>query len=379
VRPRARLQNPFLAFSAHASLKSQEEVNSDIRAANYLPSLTPTGINILQPLNNDPSFKDIKPRLSSLRVSRVSPATPAAKRTPQPLRNDSKHLIPIGPASSTRARFLRPSTIDGQTSIICSLDFSVSPLVGSSILLEQVKLDLERGNVETLAGPEELGGVPMSCKPRDEISYLYRLKASHVDDIFPIQSSLSQYLEVTTICNLILADGCRPQIVTKWKTGVDFSIRTDPVSGNSERPAARRNVLSNTPLTVRPESPSFKPDALPVMESPSPSSDIGPRTALGITITITGPETVYLGQEFRWQILVLNRSKKQRRLGLVVIPRRRRLDMKKLPTRPQSAGGRNQEEVADPSIDENIIHAMQKSSSIEPTELVCLSSDTRIG
>ena len=379
VRPRARLQNPFLAFTARASLKSREEAHVDTRAQDYLPSLTPSGINILQPLNNDPSFTDIKPRLSSLRVSRVTPTTPSAKRDSQPLRTDSKHLLPIGPASSTRIRFLSPSTIDGQTSIDCSLDFSVSPLVSSSIILEQVKLDLECGDIETLGGPEDLGAMPLSCKPRDEISYLYRLRCGHIDTTSPAQTLLSQYLEVTTICSVVLSDHCRPRIVTKWKTSVDFSIPSEPLAGNTERPTVKRNLPSNTPMAVRPESPSFKPDALPVMESPTPSSDIGLKTTFGITVTVTGPETVYQGQEFRWQILVLNKSKKQRRLGLVVIPKRRRLEMKKISTRPSSAGAKKHEDMADPIVDENIIHALQKSAIIEPTELVCLSSDIRIG
>ena len=42
-------------------------------------------------------------------------------------------------------------------------------------------------------------------------------------------------------------------------------------------------------------------------------------------------------------------------------------------------GGRKDLKVADAVVDDNIIHAMQRNSAIESTEIVCLSTDTRVG
>ena len=49
-------------------------------------------------------------------------------------------------------------------------------------------------------------------------------------------------------------------------------------------------------------------------------------------------------------------------------------------TRPPSTGyGKKDPKVADAVMDENIIYAMQKNSAVESTEVICLSTDTRVG
>ena len=50
-------------------------------------------------------------------------------------------------------------------------------------------------------------------------------------------------------------------------------------------------------------------------------------------------------------------------------------------TRPPSASGRKHggKDVADAVTDENVLHALQKNSSVESTDVVCLSADTRVG
>jgi hypothetical protein len=47
-------------------------------------------------------------------------------------------------------------------------------------------------------------------------------------------------------------------------------------------------------------------------------------------------------------------------------------------TRPPSVGKKDPK-IADAVVDDNIIHAMQKNSAVEPTDIVCLSTDTRVG
>jgi hypothetical protein len=64
----------------------------------------------------------------------------------------------------------------------------------------------------------------------------------------------------------------------------------------------------------------------------------------------------------------------------MVIPKRRRTEARI--TRPPSTGyggSRRDLKVADAIVDENIVHAMQKNSAVDSTEIVCLSTDTRVG
>lgn len=63
-----------------------------------------------------------------------------------------------------------------------------------------------------------------------------------------------------------------------------------------------------------------------------------------------------------------------------MLPKRRRTEARI--TRPPSTSygnSRKDPKIADAVVDENIVHAMQKNSAVESTEIVCLSTDTRVG
>lgn len=98
-------------------------------------------------------------------------------------------------------------------------------------------------------------------------------------------------------------------------------------------------------------------------------------------MTFTGPSDgtpIYPGVPFSWSVFIVNRSDRPRKLALVVIPKRRRTDARI--TRPPSTGyGKKDPKVADAVVDENIVYAMQRNSAVETTEIICLSTDTRVG
>jgi hypothetical protein len=48
VRPRLRLQNPSIVFSATANLRPAEQLQNDALREEYLPSQIPSGINLLE-------------------------------------------------------------------------------------------------------------------------------------------------------------------------------------------------------------------------------------------------------------------------------------------------------------------------------------------
>ncbi|KAF4978297.1 hypothetical protein FZEAL_5308 [Fusarium zealandicum] len=102
-------------------------------------------------------------------------------------------------------------------------------------------------------------------------------------------------------------------------------------------------------------------------------------------MTFTGPsEPVHPGQVFSWTVYVVNRASEKstappRKLALVAVPKRRRSEVRM--ARPPSVGGRRrgEQDVADAVTDENVLHALQKNSLVETTDVVCLSADTRVG
>jgi hypothetical protein len=115
-------------------------------------------------------------------------------------------------------------------------------------------------------------------------------------------------------------------------------------------------------------------------------------------MTFTGPDTpVQPGQEFTWTVFVVNRVSKHdapggggipvstaaRKLALLAIPKRRRNELRVIRP-PSTAGsvagpGKRDALIADAVLDENVVHAMQRSSVVDSTEVVCLSADVRVG
>lgn len=84
-RPRIRLQSPSAVFVATASLRSATSPPSDEPRDNYVPSGTAASLNLLESFGSDPALDGIVPRLSALRVSRVTPLTQQANDLVRPL------------------------------------------------------------------------------------------------------------------------------------------------------------------------------------------------------------------------------------------------------------------------------------------------------
>ncbi|KAI9775974.1 MAG: hypothetical protein M1839_000673 [Geoglossum umbratile] len=387
-RPRIRMQNALIVFSASANLKPVEQVQSEI-IEKYLPSQIPSNLNLLESFRDDPALASITPHLSALRVSRVVPAAQVAKEFLQPLRDISQRAYRAVPAVSSRVRYPRLNTFASKPSIIACLDFDVTPFADCSVSLDQVNLTLSGGNVEALIGPHD-SGIPLICKPRDDVTLLYRLTPDGIIEMNSHKSNI-RILEVSITATALVTEDCHPRIEMKWRANVDFSAPLNPSFGGPGQHLQRINRPSDLPVTSRTgtasASPSttagsrpltLGPDTLPVGEYGHQRS-ISPGDS-GLTITFSGPQDVHVGGVFRWEVFIVNRSSRPRKLLLVAIPKRRKADTKRsAPWPPTAGGGRKAGSVTDAVVDENIVYAMQKSAVMDPVDLVCLSTDIRIG
>lgn len=132
-----------------------------------------------------------------------------------------------------------------------------------------------------------------------------------------------------------------------------------------------------------------KPDALPSFETTSRHMRSLSVDGFGITITFTGPEKpVRVGEMFTWTIFVVNRSDHARKLALLPITKRKhssshtRATNRPLSTARISRDGphsRPSEDIADPILDENVLHAAQKAAALDGTGVICYSTDVRVG
>ncbi|KAI9846090.1 MAG: hypothetical protein M1837_004346 [Sclerophora amabilis] len=392
-RPRIRITRPVITFTAKAHLRPAEKAPSTVRAEEYLPSQVPAAPNLLESFSSLPALAHVKPRLSALRISRVAPVSPVAKELLRPLKSGlQKHFATV-PAVNARVRYTKLNTYTNNPTIVASLDFDVMPFINCDVRLEQVDLQLTMGTVESLNRTKDLE-LPILCKPLDKLTFLYRLGAGPDFDNHLHQIPNVRILRISILVTILVAEDCRPPIAMNWKSNVDFSVVLNPTFEGPRQTLQR----GHRPPSLTAPSPSDGPPApqpsevvqsgvgtsIPSPRSFSDGAKHRPNSAsldkLGLTMTLTGPREVVVGEIFRWDIFLVNRSDRPRKLALVVLPKRRGGDAHKIHSRPHSTGSAGKQNgTADAVVDENIVYAMQRSSIVEPADIVSLSTEVRVG
>ncbi|KAL7800465.1 TRAPP trafficking subunit Trs65 domain-containing protein [Trichoderma afarasin] len=391
IRPRMRLHSPAVVFSASASLDPDlwtEPVAPDV---GYLPSGLPSGFNLLESFSNDFALNGVKPRLSALRVSRVAPVTRQQDFMTR-LRTLPQLSIKVFPVLHTRIRFSRPNTIPLSRSIVALLEIDFTSHFECEALLNSIRLTSPNGTVENLNDEAGLS-LPLSCVSHDHITLLYHIQPQQTETTLPRDTSGS--LEISIAASVLVIPGvCTPSLTMSWTTALDFSLPVNPSFGTASESGIQRahrptqlSIGSVAQVITHLKSPSaIRPDALPTLEASTNRTEAS-IPDLGITMSFTAPSTpVHPGDIFSWTVYVVNRSSDKanntrppRKLALVAVPKRRRAEVR--PIRPPSSSGRRRgdKEIADAVLDENVIHALQKSATLETSELICLSADTRVG
>ncbi|KAK2679410.1 Trafficking protein particle complex II-specific subunit 65 [Fusarium oxysporum f. sp. vasinfectum] len=358
-----------------------------IIGSGYLQSGVPSGFNLLESFGSDAALGGVKPRLSALRVSRVTPVTRSQDVTKH-IRALPQVQHKIFPVVHTRIRFSRPTTAPTSSAVIALLEVDFTSHFECEVSLDQIELSILDATVENLNNDAGMQ-LPLTCVSHDHITFLYRI-APRQHDVTVKNPMRELDIQISATAQVI-PGRCTPSMNMSWSTQLDFTLPVNPGYGSATAGtgivrAHRPSQLSITGQAVNPlVSPSIiRPDALPTLEAATSNTDAS-ITELGITMTFTGPsEPVYPGQVFSWTVYIVNRATEKnsappRKLALVAIPKRRRGEVRM--TRPPSVGGRRhgEKDVADAVTDENVLHALQKNSSVESTDVVCLSADTRVG
>lgn len=374
-RPRIRIQHPSFLFIASASLNPSEARQGESREDDYLPSLVPASTNILQPLATDKAFPQKDPFLPASRLLRVVPA----KYSEDPIYNveqESGHPIRVVPAASARIRYSRLVSFCGRPTTIASLDFEVTPFLNCDVVFEKADLRISDGTIETLSDTEGLLP-PVTCRPRDDITLIYKLTPEYGPDPNPSTTVMISVLDISLEATVKLSEDCNPRILMQWRTNVDFSMALNPTFGGPSQALQRNNRPASLPMTPN-QSNS-------VTGGPATRSSLRDRaysaTGLGVTVSFSGPSSVEVGKPFSWNVFIVNRSTHPRKFAMVGIPRRKRPDPRGHVARPSSSSlsSRKEDQVAEAVTDDNIVHAMQKSVAGQEVELVCLSTDVRVG
>ena len=376
-RPRIRIQRPSLLFIASASLDPSESRQHDSQNDDYLPSLVPASTNILQPLSMDKTFRRKDPFLPASRLLRVVPAT-YSEDPVYNVQQQSGHPIRVVPAAGARIRYSRLNSYSGRPTTVASLDFEVTPFINCDVIFEKAELNLSDGTIETLS---DVPGLipPLTCRPRDDVTLVYKLTPEYGPDPNPSTTVMVNILDIALEATINLSDNCRPRISMQWRTNVDFSMALNPTFGGPSQALQRSS---------RPTSLSMSSHQIngPTGGTPPNRSSFRERaysvTDVGVTISFSGPVSVEVGKPFSWGVFIVNRSTSPRKFAMVAIPRRKRADPRGHVPRPSSSSlsmRSKENQIAEAVTDDNIVHAMQKSAAGQEAELVCLSTDVRVG
>lgn len=395
ARPRMRLQGPSIIFQATASVRvSGSELSGGSRRG-YLQSGVPSGLNLLGSFSGDPALNGVKPRLSALRVSRVAPVTQSAGQL-RPIKGLQSLTFKIFPVLHARVRFARPNTTPPSPALIALLEVDFTPFFDCEVLLNTVVLSTSDGQVEDLNTAASLS-LPLRCVAHDHITLLYRLTPQQLDLVtLPKPQHPPRDLDITITVQALASAACKPTLTMAWSTPLDFSPPLNPGFGQplpsqtlqrAHRPS-QLSIGGSTEVLPLISPRHIRPDALPSLEAAT-RAEI-PVAEFGITMTFSGPrETVKVGEEFSWEVFVVNRVKplpslpnqppptpqSARKLAILPIPKRRKdAALPRLPVKNKKSEA---EDIAEAVIEESILH---RSGDREAgTELVCLSADVRVG
>ena len=153
----------------------------------------------------------------------------------------------------------------------------------------------------------------------------------------------------------------------KWKTALEL-----PPS----RPSSRSGQLATTP--IEPLS-SIGHDAL-FMTSEVKEVELTPTTSSSVSLTISAPDKIYMEELFRWEILIVNKSDRMQRFAILPIPKRKLADLHtRRPSSSANYGGKAGAYLTNPVAEDNVLYSVHKSGIMEPTDLICLTPDVRIG
>ena len=339
-------------------------------------------MNLLESLKDEPGLHGVQPRLPALRLSRISTTSSDLAASDQTIHAATQPTFRAIPAITARVRYSKANIVAGKSTIIASLDIETGAYLDNDISIRTVNMRLGEGSAEDL-GKGHAPSLPLTCGARDNPTFLFRLTPHDTLAEGARYNSNSRSLDISIDATVLVSVVCQPRIEMRWRTGVDFSTALNPTFGAPNQSLQRRKRPANIAMNQAISGEIATPRVGGVS---SDSDTLGRERAaflkdLGISITFTAPDVIYVGEPFSWDIFVVNRSSKARKFALVPIPKRRRGDIKAHLSRPSSSstGGRKEIRMADAVTDESLLFAMQRNATQEAVQLVSLSNDITIG
>ncbi|KAG8533259.1 uncharacterized protein KY384_002042 [Bacidia gigantensis] len=370
-RPRLRLKTPMILFNASAVLHPHKQQVKDALRDPYLSSGVPTSQNLFEPLRMKEVTKGMAPSLSASRLHRVQQRGEDSLTQPKPMRVNNPEPFPALPAISSRIRYHKANIQPGQAALVASLDMEIAPFSKDDIEIASVEMHIVGGAALDM-GQGHTPKLPVKCRPKDNLVFLYRLACEDV--MTDASTSALRLIDITVNGVVLASEQSKPLIQMHWKTSVDFSSALNPAFGAPGQSLQRKNRPSS--LTIQSSTTGSSTDS-PLISEPSLSS----LSELGITITFTAPPEIYVQESFVWDVLVLNRSARARHFLMTAVTKSdkggTRKDLVKAP--PSFVSKLQVKDVAESVVDESAVFGDQRVAMGNTPGLVSLNPTIDIG
>lgn len=211
----------------------------------------------------------------------------------------------LAQALELEIRSLRPAL--ERDRVIAEIDL----VAGSQdVRVKACEVDLEEG-LAFLMGSEKL---PLELKAQEKFALCYNLQlraASQLPMVTAARKPLRLYLECEVLIHEVGA-ASNPKITTTWTPTVDFEGTQGPLP---KTPAL--NVPLNSPIAPSfsnsyPLSGGGSSTTLDLIGAPRQASSGNLSLMGGVSIIITGPQFVNVGDTFEWNLKIVNRSQRNR-------------------------------------------------------------------
>jgi hypothetical protein len=312
---RSKISSPRVALTAILSLappapKDPEEEFITADSYSFLAGQT----NLLAPLANDPTLHDTP----VLPLSRIISSAPLQTAQTKPGRRICRHIFPCGSPLDIRMRYNPLEPADSGTSteiVLLSVDLSVTPHTGGSVLVKEVNVDVEGGTIVPL---QQIGEKVL--KRYDVMTLLFRYERYGGDAGRKMVST-----SATMAPLLSESEETSPKISSLWNKILDIpSLNPKLAVAGSQRAVS----MIMSPATGARHSP--KPSlsgkrgvharGQTLTEVPTrPISTLSAGESPNLSITVQIPSSgVNPGEEFTVDIQVVNRATRPIKLALHV-------------------------------------------------------------
>jgi hypothetical protein len=315
---RTKISNPRVGLTAILSLNpssyedepKEEYITAD--SWNFLAGKT----NLLAPLANDPS-NSVDPVLSLTRI--VSSGPTQTTRT-KPGRRICRHIFPCGSPLDIRMRYNPLEPNDNSISaeiVLLSVDMSVTPHAGASVLVKDIKVEMGEGKITPLQDYKEA-----ILNRYDMLTLLFRYERYGGDGV-------RKRLSTTATMIPLLSDSeeTSPKITSSWNRALDVPTAIHSVSQITHRavsqimtPTSSSRHSPQPSITGKPGGVSTPHGRAQILSRPSrPTSSTTLSETPNLSITVKVPSNgVNPNEEFAIDIQVVNRANRPIKLALHV-------------------------------------------------------------